>query len=269
MDSTPLPSSLEHRLAGIPPILMFRKWKKGQSCATLWYRFGAGVPTLRKGPHKDSHKDPHNDLPKGEHPIIWLHAVSVGEMSLSFHLLRPSSLSLASLASSSLPSRTPGHAEAKRLLPEAACHLYLPLDLSFCENRVLSKIQPDLILLSEGDFWLNFLSKARAQGAHLVVVNGKLSSSSAKRYAQFPRFKEALFSLFSLFCLQNSLYKNQFSKLGIPQSNLKVAGNMKFESPLPTLTKSQKTALYEGLALAEDRPILGWDPLTIQKKHSC
>lgn len=224
------------------PLILFRKWKKGQPCATLWRRFG-------------SNKDLPS-LPKGKHPVIWLHAVSVGETRAIVPLAK-ALLELPCKPSLVISSITDtGHAEAKRLLPEAACHLYLPLDLSFCVSRVLSKIRPDLVLLSEGDYWLNFLSKARAQGAHLVVVNGKLSHSSSKWYARLPCFKQALFSLFSLFCLQNDLYKTRFLNLGIPSTQLKVLGNMKFETPPLSLSPSQKTALYKQFDLTANHPIL-------------
>src|ERR1700722_15847162 len=123
------------------PLTLFRRWKKGQGCATLWHRLGGGVSTLAKE----------------DRPRIWLHAVSVGETRAIVPLAK-ALLELPCKPSLIISSITDtGHAEAQRLLPEACCHLYLPVDLSFCVNRVLNKIQPDLVILSEGDFWLNFL----------------------------------------------------------------------------------------------------------------
>lgn len=222
------------------PWILYRQWKKGRRFSALWHRLSGKVAPL----------------PKVGTPIVWLHAVSVGETRAIMPLAK------ALLAHPSKPRLVissitdTGHAEAKRLLPEASAHVYLPLDLSWSVNRVLANIQPDLVILVEGDFWLNFLSKAHAKGARLLVVNGKLSASSLKRYAYVPRFKKALFSLFSLFCLQNEMYKTRFLQLGIPAEQLKVMGNMKFQAPLAPLTEPQKAALYRQFALSPEHPVI-------------
>lgn len=222
------------------PWILYRRWKKGQRLSVFWQRLGRGIAPLEKNGT----------------PIVWLHAVSVGE-TRAIQPLAKALLALPCKPRLVLSSVTEaGHAEAKRLLPEASAHVYLPLDLSYCVNRVLANIQPDLVILAEGDFWLNFLSKARAQGAELLVVNGKLSASSLTRYAYFPRFQKALFSLFSLFCVQNEMYKKRFLQLGVPDEQLKVLGNVKFQAPLAPLTDSQKAAAYKQFALSPDHPVV-------------
>lgn len=222
------------------PWIIYRRWKKGQSLKVLWQRLGAGVSAL----------------PKDGRPLIWIHAVSVGETKA----MRPLAEELLKLpfrprlVISSITET--GHNEAKKLLPNAHAHIFLPLDISWCVRRVLKKIQPDLVILTEGDYWLNFLYQAKKQGAELVVINGKLSKTSQKRYAQPPGFKETLFSLFSLFCVQNQMYQTRFLDLGIPLDKLKVTGNIKFEAPAKPLTSVEKQALCERFGVSLEHPIV-------------
>lgn len=223
-------------LACYAPFLLFRRWRKGQSCKSFWQRLKGDVPKIEKN----------------KSPLIWLHAVSVGE-TRAVAALAKALMELPCKPRLVISSITDtGHAEAKRLISQAEAHVYLPLDTSFSIRNAFKNIQPDLVILTEGDFWLNFLSKAKSQGAHLVVANGKISKSSAKWYKRLPAFKKGLFPLFSLMCLQNRSYQTRFLDLGLPANQLKVTGNMKFEAPLPALSYSQKRNLYEKFALNPD-----------------
>ncbi len=168
-------------------------------------------------------------FPKLKKPVIWIHAVSLGETKAIVPLA--SQLKLAfpnySLIISSITET--GHEEAKKSISCADYHLYLPFDFSFLTKRVVSHFSPSLVLLSESDFWFNFLRHAKKAGAKIALVNGKLSSKSAKRFQQISFFSKELFDLFDLFCLQNQEYYQRFEELSIDCQRLSITGNLKFD----------------------------------------
>jgi 3-deoxy-D-manno-octulosonic-acid transferase len=61
---------------------------------------------------------------------------------------------------------------AQRLIPEATALIYYPLDLSFVVDRMLTRVQPDIFILTETELWPNFLTSCRRRGIRVVVIMG-------------------------------------------------------------------------------------------------
>lgn len=194
--------------------------------------------------------------PEGKSPVIWLHAVSVGETRAAIALARrmKEEFKNSYLVVSSVTET--GHAEAKRALPFADNHIYLPFDLPFLVNRAVCRVKPDLVILTEGDLWFNFLRAARRQGAKLFIVSAKMSERSAERYARFKTLSKTLFSLFELICVQNEHQRSLFVKAGAPPEVLKITGNLKFDETAIYLSDEEKRRWREELGLDSAHPTI-------------
>ena len=170
---------------------------------------------------------------------IWIHAVSLGEtkaiieLTLQLKKIYPDSYLIISSGTDT------GHAEAKKSIPIADEHIYLPFDFSFIIQKLVAKIEPTLVLVCETDFWHNFLSFSKAIGAKIALVNGKISAKSYQRFKSLPLLKDKIFQHFDLFCLQNETYLSRFKQLQIDVAKLKVTGNMKFDTPLKLISKNE------------------------------
>ncbi len=182
--------------------------------------------------------------------LIWIHAVSVGETKAIAALAKKlkEEIDDCMLVISSITET--GHAEAKRGLPFADHHVYLPVDLSFIIRPIVRRVQPDLVILAETDFWYNFLDEAKKQGAHLALVNGKVSLRSLARFKKFSFFARMLFSLFDLLCLQSKLYLNRFSQLGIPKEKMIPTGNLKFDDHVALLSPDDLAQWKQDLGIS-------------------
>jgi 3-deoxy-D-manno-octulosonic-acid transferase len=194
---------------------------------------------------------------KGQGPIIWMHAVSVGESQAATALLKRLQEEIPDVTVVVSSTSETGHAEAKKALKSADYHVYLPFDFAPCVKHVLSRCAPDLVILIEGDFWYRFLKEAKKQGAVALVVNGKVSETSCQRFCKVPFFTKRLFSLLDFLCVQSDLYKQRFLAMGIAASKIAVTGNLKTDSlPLP-LSPSELEELRARLHLAPtDRVIV-------------
>lgn len=122
-----------------------------------------------------------------------------------------------------------GVKEAKKLMPEAEGHLLLPLDLSWKVRKFLTQVQPDIIVIIEGDFWYNFCLIAKKMGAFISIASGKLSEKSFRRFLACSFFSKKMFSLFDLVCVQNRVFQDRFISLG--SQNVVIGGNLKYDAP--------------------------------------
>jgi len=181
--------------------------------------------------------------PKDHGPIIWVHAVSVGECQAVSSVIKELQQQIPNVTIVVSSVTETGHAEAKKTLFFADRHVFLPFDFYLSVKHVLSQCMPDMIILCEGDFWFRFLDEAKKKGSVIVVVNGKLSEKSCHRMKYFPAFTRRLFSLVDFFCVQTEQYKERFQRLSVPASKIRVTGNVKTDSLPEPLQKAELDAL--------------------------
>lgn len=174
------------------------------------------------------------EVPKGaKKPLIWLHAVSIGETKALSTLVphvrkeHPDAFIYVTTVSET------GNEEAKKRILDADTIGFLPLDFSWSIKGFVRKLKPDLLILVEGDFWFNLMKEVKKQGGQIIVVNGKISEKSLKRYLAVRFFSRPIFHSIDHFCLQGESYLERFLKLGIRPESLTVTGNLKFDIPPP------------------------------------
>lgn len=211
------------------------------------------LPKICSGKYKNSWKQrlglevPAFERSK-EGSVIWIHAVSMGETKAAAVLARELRGSARLIVSSVTET---GHAEAKRLIPYAEAHFYLPLDFSWVMRKAVRYFNPSLLVLVEGEFWYNLIDEVKQNGGSVVLVNGKLSERSAKRFASVPWFAKALFSKIDLFCLQSPEYAQAFAKF-VPEDKLAVTGNLKFDLKIKEFTPQDKQQFQDKLGIKEE-----------------
>lgn len=142
-------------------------------------------------------------LKRPEGRLIWFHGASVGE-SISMLPLINRLLEIYDDAHVMVTTGTTTSADimAKRL-PNRAFHQYIPIDNPAFTTRFLRHWHPDLALWFESDFWPAMLSGIKKRGIPLVLVNGRISNKSFKRWQQFDFISRELLGCFT-FCLGQS-----------------------------------------------------------------
>src|ERR1700722_2477400 len=187
---------------------------------------------------------------KKEQQLFWIHAVSLGETKAVAPLIkRFKSLEKPPLILLSTSTQT-GHDEGLKSAPQADFHVYLPFDFSYVIRPIVKRVAPDIVILTETDFWYHFQDVAKQVGAHLTVVNGKISERSFKRLLKLPFLTQKLLAPVDHFYLQGELYQSRFAKLKIPHSKLTTTGNLKLDSEIETCDTSalkQRLGLTEGI----------------------
>jgi 3-deoxy-D-manno-octulosonic-acid transferase len=223
------------------PKLLWQWFVLGKYRESLRARLGIALPSFS---------------PKKGQEVIWIHAVSMGETRAViplFHRIRQAYPEAAIVISTTTET---GNAEARRSMPDAHAHFFLPLDFSWAIRRIVERIRPSNLIMCESDFWYHLLTTTKKQGARIALVNGKVSERSCNRFRKVPFFTRRIFANFDILCVQSQRYCDRFISMGVPAEKLLVTGNLKFDAPAKKGGPTELQLLRETLKIAEDTPVL-------------
>lgn len=166
--------------------------------------------------------------PRENGKLIWMHGASVGE-SVSMLPLINRLLELYPDLQIMVTTGTVTSADLmSRRLPERAFHQYVPIDNPAFVKRFLKHWHPDLVLWFESEFWPALLSGIKKRNIPLILVNGRISNKSFKRWQQFDYISKELLGFFTLCLGQSEEDAYRLRVLGAKDSlclgNIKYAG---------------------------------------------
>ncbi len=191
--------------------------------ARLWWR-GRAEPAYRRG--IDERLGFYGEPPAK--PVIWLHAVSVGETRAAEPLLR------------ALQSRHPecellvtqmtatGREAARHLLGGAVRVAWLAYDYPSAVRRFLRHFQPRLGILMETEIWFNLVYECERSGVPLLLANARMSARSARGYALVGPLVRSALDRLSAVAAQTAEDAERLLSLGARA--VEVTGNLKFDA---------------------------------------
>ena len=189
--------------------------------------------------------------------VIWLHAVSVGEVNLCtqlIHALEPRVPNLKIVVST---TTTTGMGELRRRLPTHVSKIYYPVDRRKFVNRALATINPEVIVLVEAEIWPNFLWRAQRLGIPVLLANARLSDRSYPRYRRFGFLFRPLFASLAGVGCQNESDAARLRAVGCRPETVQVVGNLKFDAAKLNEKQSLDVpAMLRQLGVSPDAPIL-------------
>ena len=166
-------------------------------------------------------------------PLLWMHAASVGEAVSTLALIdrlageRPALNMLVTTG-----TVTSAHLLATRLPTGHAWHQYVPVDRPVYVRRFLDHWKPDLALWIESELWPNLIVETRRRGIPLLLVNGRMSLGSYRRWSRVPALIRPLLQGFDLCLTQDAVQAERFARLGAPRA-LTVGDLKSAAAPLP------------------------------------
>ncbi|GAA0697867.1 lipid IV(A) 3-deoxy-D-manno-octulosonic acid transferase [Marinobacterium maritimum] len=220
------------------PVLLLRLWWRGRKAPGYrrnWaQRLGLGA-AIRQ-------------------PVIWVHAVSVGETVAIAPLVRwllvryPQHRVL-------ITNMTPTGAEQVRtLFGDRVEQRFCPWDLPLALKAFLRRAQPELCIIVETELWPNMVAQCARAGVPVLLANARLSERSARGYRKFSALARPMLQRLSLIAAQNKADAERFVALGTPDEQVEVTGSIKFDLQ-PDADKVQAgRALRQ--QLGAERPVL-------------
>lgn len=164
----------------------------------------------------------------GEPPAIWVHAVSVGEVLIAEPLVRSLRARWPETPVVVSVSTYTGHEVACRRFPDLTV-FWSPLDAGPCVRRALRRIRPLAVLLVELEVWPNLLFCCRSRRVPVLVVNGRMTERSCRRYEVAGGLARFLFRRITGCGVQNAEYADRFRRVGVPADRIEILGNLKHD----------------------------------------
>ncbi|HVN93764.1 MAG TPA: 3-deoxy-D-manno-octulosonic acid transferase [Terracidiphilus sp.] len=163
-----------------------------------------------------------------DRPLIWIHAVSVGEVLAVTRLVKDLESVLPDFAVVVSTTTRTGHALARERFGSNRV-FYCPLDLPWAVRPWLEALGPSALVLAETEFWPNLLHACFRRGTPVIVVNARISDRSWPRYLRVLWFWRPLLSQLSRLLAQSQTDADRLLELGCRADRVTVAGNLKFD----------------------------------------
>jgi 3-deoxy-D-manno-octulosonic-acid transferase len=159
--------------------------------------------------------------------VVWLHAVSVGEVVSVVTLIEAlhEALPAASLylSCSTLAGRDLAAQKAAKLVDGI---FYAPFDFVWAVRRVLRRLRPRLVIVLETEIWPNLWRESKRSGASLLVVNGRIGDRAYPRYSRYRWFFAPVLALPDRILAQSDQDRGRYVELG---ANAELGGNLKWD----------------------------------------
>ena len=191
--------------------------------------------------------------PLGSTRVIWVHAVSVGEMRAAAPLVQ------------ALRARYPDHrivltvmtptgsATARSLFGDRVTHCYVPYDYPSVVNRFLDRTHPALVLILEKELWPNLVHFSCERGIPVCVANAQLGEKSLRGWRRLGTLATATFGQVRAFAAQTDADARRLVAAGARPELAQVMGSIKFDLTLPADLPARAPALRRNWGAA--RPV--------------
>ena len=186
-----------------------------------------------------------SDLQYGEY--IWVHCSSVGEINLSETLIkkllenRKERILLTMFTDTGI-----GVARDKFKNNERVNIYYFPLDDRKNIDKILKKIKLNLLILVETEIWPNLITKC-GKLSKVIIVNGRISDRSLKRYKLFSNYLKKIFLSVDKFYMQSNQDSERIVEIGAEKERVETIGNLKFDISFPEYSEEEKEELRKQL----------------------
>ena len=182
-------------------------------------------------------------------PLVWLHGASIGELISVLPLVERLRARGVNVLVTSGTVSSGGLAEQR--LPRDVIHQFVPLDVPRFVRRFLDHWQPDLALFVESDLWPNIMVETSQRGVPMMLINGRLSENSFRRWRYLPGTIGDLLRRLDLCLARTAADAQRFGELGAP--HVVTTGDLKLDVPAPPADRTRLAALNAAIG---GRPVI-------------
>ncbi len=225
------------------PYYFLKMWRRGNWRRGFRQRFGRFDSKIKQA--------------LSNRQVLWIHAVSVGEVNVCTQLIRALEPRAPNLKVVVSTTTSTGMGELQRKLPSHIEKIYYPIDHTKCVQRALGLIHPEAVVLVEAEIWPNFIWRLRDKRVPLFLVNARLSDRSYRGYKRFGFLFRRMFASFPGVGAQNAADAARLGELGCRPEAIEVVGSLKFDAAkLDERRLLDVPAMLRQIGVPEGAPLL-------------
>lgn len=240
---------LLYRILYIPGLILglpyyaFRMWRRGGYRKSFENRFGvmSKVPPKRENVKR-----------------IWIQAVSVGELLAIIPLLKRLHADPDLEVILTTTTSTGLRLLEERMADFTVWHGVFPMDFWLCSSKAWKALQPDTVILMEGELWPEHIHQAQKRSVPVLLLNARLSDKSFKRHQSVRNLARSYFGKLSAILASSDTDRERFESLGwIPRERIISTGNLKFDVELEAGIDSEaREKFVGGLGFDSNNPFI-------------
>jgi 3-deoxy-D-manno-octulosonic-acid transferase len=189
-------------------------------------------------------------------PRIWVHAVSVGEVTAAAPIMAALRADFPGACLVLSTGTETGQDMARRLVPEATAIIYYPLDLPSVVRKLVRLVRPDIFVLTETELWPNFLQACRYQEIKVVMVNGRLSPRSFQKYYRTRFFWKEILKDIDEMGVISEIDAGHARAIGMAPEKISVLGNAKYDGLAAEVSPALREETARRLNMAAGERVL-------------
>ncbi len=225
------------------PLYFFRLFWKGLYNKEYLFRWSERLGISKNSPLKGK-------------SLIWIHAVSIGEVNASMPLIRSLTEKYSDIEILVTTSTPTGSKLLIERLGNKVKHQYMPVDIPIFINFFLEKWKPKILILLETEIWPNIIYNCSNRGIFTALVNARLSKKSKENYLKYSSIIRPAIESLDLLLAQFESDKSSFLEI-VDNKEINICGNLKFDQDLPSeLIKISKTIREDWSVDGVKRPVL-------------
>lgn len=193
---------------------------------------------------------------RADQPVIWLHAVSVGETLAAVPLVKKLQHDHPDWQWVITTTTPTGSERVRASFGDSVFHVYAPYDLPIFLRAFLQRTQPQCAIVMETELWPNMLHHCKQRNIPVIIANARLSEKSARGYEKIAPLTNKMLNDVALVVAQQRTDGVRFMHLGLPCENMVVTGSIKFDLNIDAATREQAAVLREQWSLNNTHKIL-------------
>jgi 3-deoxy-D-manno-octulosonic-acid transferase len=209
------------------PFILLRLWWGGRHSPDLRRNWGQRV----------------GFAPAVSAPVIWVHAVSVGETIAAAPMVRRLLERNPNVTILMTAMTDTGLAQAQKMFGKKVQYAYVPYDTPGAVKRFLARVQPSILVIMETEIWPNLISQSRKARVPVFLINARLSESSARGYERVRSLARPVMQSISWVAAQAEQDAARFRRIGVAADKIAVTGSVKFDVDIEPQVREQAQQL--------------------------
>lgn len=188
-----------------------------------------------------------------DEPVIWVHAVSVGETIAAAPLVKAllrRNPDIPILMTAMTPT---GSARARALFGDRVHYAFSPYDTPGAVRRFVGRVRPRALVIMETELWPNMIALSRQRQVPIFLINARLSGRSARGYERVASLVRPLLRSISWIAAQAEEDAGRFLRIGATPESVSVTGSIKFDVEVSDEVRAESSGLRG--ALGTERPV--------------
>jgi len=179
--------------------------------------------------------------------VLWIHAVSVGEVALAVRLMNHWRGLFPGKRFVLTTTTVTGFEVASRSVRPEDTVLQFPVDFRFSVRRFVRSVHPEAVVFMETEIWPNLIWELSSRKIPFMILNGRISDKAIGKYRPLQFFLKPLLKRFTGIGVQDETMRSRFLELGADPAKVEVTGNLKFDWEPPKEIPTETQAVLQRL----------------------